>query len=312
MAFFYCGVADLVGTRMQDSSDVIHLMLRGRGPQALVRDAADWAVLSEVAGHMLFWCGGFIHGCRCEGPQIHFALGLARAPIGSVVRHLCGAYAAHLRKRYGWSGGVFKHYIANVLEAELFLDDLVIWLHRPASGATWTADDAYRTPNSMTWITTHRVREMLGGSGLLAYRRRQAEPMAEHLLAALVRAHPVKEHSADAVSANPSWRSTHTSRNVRTIALIVARQNRRSLRGDDVALASSCREQRESVGRRLGDASRRLSGGRSTIIRPNSLDADRTGRILSSAATRTLRAGCLSLRCRSRERRAVQSGRGPA
>jgi lambda repressor-like predicted transcriptional regulator len=183
---------------MLNSSDhIIHLTLRGRHSQALVRDDEDWAALAAAAERMLFWCGGFIHGCRCEGPEMHFALELAQASIGSTVRHLSGAYAGHLRKRYGWPEGIFKHYIGVALDAELYLDELVIWLHRaPHTSANWTADLAYRTPNSMPWITTSRVQEALGGYGIAAYRRRQVEPMAHDIIAALTRGRSLRSLAA--------------------------------------------------------------------------------------------------------------------
>jgi hypothetical protein len=163
------------------SKNCIHLILRGRRAEALVQDEEDWQALSLIAERMLFWCGGWIHGCRCEGNELRFAVETANASIASMVSHVSGAYALHLRRRRRWTGSVFKRYTAIALDAELHLDDLVIWLHRPPqpgkachvrANICWTADAAYRIPNSLRWITTARVLDALGGSSAAAYHRR--------------------------------------------------------------------------------------------------------------------------------------------
>jgi hypothetical protein len=216
---------------MDDTSTYcVHLVLRGCRAEALVQDEADWRALSMIAERMLFWCGGRIHGCRCDGNEMHFAVEPARAPMGSMVSHLSGAYAVHLRRRRGWTGEVFRHYRATPLDAELYLDDLVIWLHRPAKprhpnnpqANCWTADAAYRTRGSLTWITTQRVLEALGGSGLVAYRRRLEQPCAPDM--AILSRPPKRRHDSRADRAN-NEAAPATARdrpNVERIARMVA------------------------------------------------------------------------------------------
>ena len=139
------------------SQEIIHLNLRGRRPHALVQDEEDWHALAVIAKRMLFWCGGSIHGCRCEGREIRFAVEMGHASVGATARHISGAYAVHLRRRRGWTGSIFHRYVAIPIDAELFLDELVLWLHRPPESAKaegagqdacWTADSAYLNPNS--------------------------------------------------------------------------------------------------------------------------------------------------------------------
>jgi hypothetical protein len=172
------------------------LILRGRRAEALVQDEEDWQALSLIAERMLFWCGGWIHGCRCEGNELRFAVETAHSSIAAMVTHVSGAYALHLRRRRGWTGSVFKRYTAMALDAELYLDDLVIWLHRPPqpgnlyhvrANLCWTADAAYRIPNSVRWITTGRVLDALGGSSTAAYHRRLAQPIAPEIIKVLMR-----------------------------------------------------------------------------------------------------------------------------
>jgi transposase-like protein len=180
------------------SLEIIHLILRGRRNQALVLDEEDWHALSVVAKRMLFWCGGSICGCRCEGSEIRLAIHRGYASVGAIAHHISGAYAIHLRRRYGWSGSVFKHYMAMAIaiDGDLFLDDLVIWLHRAhesdeAEGTRarfcWTGDSAYLSPKSLTWITTERVLAALspGGAGRSAYIRRKTQPIAPEIMAIL-------------------------------------------------------------------------------------------------------------------------------
>jgi hypothetical protein len=175
---------------------LVHLVLRGRRPEALVRSDEDWQAVSSIARRMLFWCGGSIHGCRCEGGEMRFALQVGRAPVGSMACHISGAYAIHLRRSRGWTGPVFRHYSAIPVDAELFLDDLVIWLHRPAprAGAApgrtslcWTANFAYLYPNSSNWIETDRVLAALSpsGAGRSVYQRRLMQPVDPQVVAIL-------------------------------------------------------------------------------------------------------------------------------
>jgi len=68
--------------------EVIHLNLRGRQPHPLVRDEEDWRVLSTIAERTLFWCGGSIHACRCEGRDMSFAVEMGDASVGTVAHHI--------------------------------------------------------------------------------------------------------------------------------------------------------------------------------------------------------------------------------
>ena len=170
----------------------LHLVLRGHPGRVLVQEESDWQELAAVAERMLFWCGGAIHGCRCEGDELHFAVELAHAPLAQVVRHLSNGYAGYLRRRYGWAGGIFRRYRAVPVDVALYWDDLVVWLHqpRPCNGRTtacWTADAAYRQPGALPWISTGLVLESLGGTGIVEYRRRLTQPIAQQVVRLLTR-----------------------------------------------------------------------------------------------------------------------------
>jgi hypothetical protein len=176
--------------------EFVHLNLRGRRPHALVLDEEDWQALTDIAKRMLFWCGGSIHGCRCHGSEMRFAIQTGHSSIGAMVRHISGAYAIHLRRRRGWTGSAFNHYIATPIDGDLFLDDLVLWLHRPLQSdkpeetqadTCWTADSAYLIPNSLPWITTGRVLTALspGGAGRAVYRRLKTQPVPPAVVAIL-------------------------------------------------------------------------------------------------------------------------------
>jgi hypothetical protein len=180
------------------SEQWVHLILRGRHPTALVQDEEDWRALEQVARRMLFWCGGSIHGCRCEGNELRFAVQMSHATIGAVARHLSGGYAIHVRGRRGAIGGVFKHYVAFPIDGESFLDDFVIWLHRPGSGAgsadassalCWTGDSAYLSATPASWITTDQVLSALAPaeSARMAYQRRKTQMIDPQILAAFTR-----------------------------------------------------------------------------------------------------------------------------
>lgn len=223
------------------SRDVIHLNLRGWRPHALVQDEEDWHALSAIAERMLFWCGGSIYGCRCEGHEMRFAVEMRHASVGAAARHIAGAYAIHLRQRRGWSGRIFNHYVAIPIDADLFLDELVLWLHRPpecakAEGAgqdaCWTADSAYLKPKSLSWITTDRVLAALspGGAGRSAYIRLKTQPIAPEITATLTGRTVLIGHTArrprqalhDVLSRRASRRREDPAPSIETIARFVA------------------------------------------------------------------------------------------
>ena len=179
---------------------IAQLTLRGRTPRALLQSDDDWQVLGTIATRMLFWCGGQIYGCRCEANEMRFAIQVAHAPIGAMAQHLSAAYAHHLRRQHGWHGRIFKHYVATPLHDEVFLDDLVLWLHRSATRIpreiiptpVFTADDAYLHPHANTWTTTDRVLQSLsiGAPGPAAYRRRKAQQIPPAIIDLLTRRTP--------------------------------------------------------------------------------------------------------------------------
>jgi hypothetical protein len=183
----------------QFAQSLVQLVLRARHTDALMQTDDDWRALGRIATRMLFWCGGAIYACRCEGNEIRFAVQVAHAPVGAMAHHISGAYAIHVRQTLGQRGSIFKHYAAIPLD-EVYLDDFVLWLHRSAAPATtspispasapgprariWTADDAYLTPNSLPWINTDRVLSGLsiGAPGPATYRRRKSEGISPQVI----------------------------------------------------------------------------------------------------------------------------------
>jgi hypothetical protein len=168
------------------SPQIFQLILRGRRPQALIQIDEDWHALGDIVTRMLFWCGGCIHGCRCEADEMRFAVQVAHAPIGAMAQHVSVAYAMRLRRLRGWRGSLFKHYVATPLPDESLLEDLVLWLHRSAGSHVWTGEAAYLAPHSSTWITTDRVRRTSAAPGV-DDRRRNTQGVAPDILDLLSR-----------------------------------------------------------------------------------------------------------------------------
>jgi hypothetical protein len=172
------------------AESLVQLLLRGRRTEPLVQTDDDWRELGLIAARMLFWCGGAIYGCRCEDTEIRFALQVRHAPLGAMAQHISGAYALHLRRMRGPQGGIFKHYAVIPLHDEFFLDELVLWMHRPGAAArVWTADGAYLTPSSLPWVSTARVFSALGGTapGPVRYGRRKSEQISPQVVAPFTR-----------------------------------------------------------------------------------------------------------------------------
>jgi hypothetical protein len=201
---------------------LLQLVIRAHRTDPLIRSEQDWRALGAIASRMLFWCGGAIYGCRCEGSEMRLALQVLRAPIGTIAHQIAGAYAMHLRRTRKIAGSVFEHYRIIPLEDDTFLDDLVFWLHRSrertiVSTALWTAESAYLFPNSLPWIETDRVWRALsvGAPGPAAYRRHKLEGIPAHAIELFTRrpARPSRGHG----------RAMSTSRpNIEHIARIVA------------------------------------------------------------------------------------------
>jgi Bacterial dnaA protein helix-turn-helix len=214
----------------QISKTLVQLILRARHADALVQTDDDWRALGRIAARMLFWCGGAIYACRCEGNEIRFALQVAHAPLGAMAHHISGAYAIHLRQTHRQGGGIFKHYTTIPLHDEIYLEDLVLWLHRPVTHTQiWTADDAYLTPNSLPWINTDRVLKSLsvGAPVPATYRRRKSEGISQEAIERFTR-RPQRarrvdqpdDPTADILTADYGTLTTRPS--VGTIARLVA------------------------------------------------------------------------------------------
>jgi len=209
---------------------LVQLVLRARHTDALMQTDDDWRALGLIAARMLFWCGGAIYACRCEGGEIRFALQVAHAPLGAMAHHISGAYAIHLRQTRDLGGGIFKHYTAIPLHDEVFLDELVLWVHRPVTHArVWTADDAYLTPNSLPWINTGRVLSALsvGAPGPATYRRRKAEGVSPQVIKLFTRrsqrARRADQSNVPTAGIRTADHGTLTTRpSIETIARLVA------------------------------------------------------------------------------------------
>jgi transposase len=235
MGSFCCGASDM----RCPTQEIIHLNLRGRLAQALVQDEEDWHALCAISKRTLFWCGGWIHGCRCEGNELRFAVQSEHASVGALAHHISGSYAIHLRRRRGWTGSMFKHYVAIPIDAEVFLDDLVVWLHRPPgsdkaesarAASCWTGDSAYLGSKSLTWITTGRVLTALSpsGAGRSAYIRRKTQPIDPEIMAILTGRAPrgSRQGSGDALAPRATMRREAPGRsNIEEIVRFVAEYN---------------------------------------------------------------------------------------
>jgi hypothetical protein len=217
-------------TAAQAPRQIVQLTLRGQRLQTLVSTEDDWQAIGQAAERMLFWCGGAILGCRCEGTEIRFAIQLAHAPIGAMAHHISAAYAARMRQRRQWQGSVFKPFLATPPSDDFYLDDLVIWLHRPGYHPLWTADAAYLTPPALPWINPTPVLQALGGDGaaLARYRRRKAEAISPEIITALTR-RPSKPQRAMAQEQHQA-QQLHVQRpNLDTIVRFVAGHCRMSV-----------------------------------------------------------------------------------
>ncbi len=140
---------------------VFHVVLRGCRPEPLVRGEDDWRKLIEGIESMLFWCGGRVLGCRCEGDRLELAIEPARVSLGQMLRYVTVPFALHVNRVSGGSGKVFRPLRVYRLQPA-FRTELVLWLHRPLAGPGWSADAAYREPGSMPWVDPTPVLEELG------------------------------------------------------------------------------------------------------------------------------------------------------
>jgi hypothetical protein len=215
------------------SETLLQLILRATRADPLVQTEADWHALGTIAARMLFWCGGAIYACRCEGNEMRFALQVAHSPVGAMAHHISGAYAIHLRQSRGVAGSMFRHYIALPLSDEIFLDDLVLWLHRPSTSVgsvsstrAWTADDAYLSPNSIPWISTDRVLKAIstGAPWPATYRRRKSQALSSEVIELFTR-RPQRASRDEIISlaSAQSRAATHAQRpSIEVIGKIVA------------------------------------------------------------------------------------------
>jgi hypothetical protein len=218
---------------------LVQLVLRARRSDALIQSDEDWRALGSIAARMLFWYGGAIYACRCEGCEMRFAMQIMHASLGTIAHQITGAYATRLRKTRGVRGTLFKHYIAIPLRDDVFLDDLVFWLHRsgrpagaPGMGVhtqVWTAESTYLKPNSLPWINTNRVLSALsvGAPGPATYRRRKLEEISPRVIEIFTRRAPRARRLSPLGNFATAARATDDAKraarpNIETIARLVA------------------------------------------------------------------------------------------
>jgi hypothetical protein len=217
----------------QPAEVLVQLVLRARHIDTLIQTDEDWRALGLIAARMLFWCGGAIFACRCEGSEMRFALQVLHAPLGTIAHQIAGAYATRLRHERGVTRAIFRHYAVIPLRDEGFLDDLVFWLHRsespteapPAGPApVWTADGAYLVPNSLPWINTDRVLSTLGDGarGLATYRRRKAEPISPQVIEYFTRRPQAARKTKPADGTDRAHNTQNARPNIETIARVAA------------------------------------------------------------------------------------------
>lgn len=195
---------------------LFHVVLRGCRSEALVRDTADWKKLTGSIETMLFWCGGRIFGCRCEGDCFELALQPAKVPLSAMFRYVTVPYALYFNRTRAGNGQVFRPLrVYRVLPA--FRTEFVLWMHRPPTGMGWTADAAYREPHGLSWVDASAVLDELGrGPGA----RRQYRAL---------RARGVDEDLA-LVFASPREIMPHVRAAVRPAVMVCKRRQRALLR----------------------------------------------------------------------------------
>jgi hypothetical protein len=260
---------------MQASRQVVQLILRGQRLQPLVSTEEDWHAIGEAAERMLFWSGGSIFGCRCDGAEIRIVMLLGYAPIGAMAHHITAAYAARMRQRRQWKGRAFKRFLLAPHVDEIYLDDLIFWLHRPSKNLLWTADAAYLTPPALPWIDTTPVFEALRASGPSSalYRRRKADPISPQIIAAMSR-RPRKPKHVKAEEQARAQRVQAQRPNLDAIVRFVARHCRVTIA--DMHSSSRRREVTKAKliatvlsarnGGSVADAARMFGRSRSTLI----------------------------------------------
>jgi hypothetical protein len=218
----------------QYSETLLQLVLRTARADSLVQSDDDWRALGVITARMLFWCGGEIYACRCEGDEMRFAMQVGHSRVGSMAHHISGPYTIHLQQTRGLTGGIFRHYSAVPLRDEIFLDDLVLWLHRSSVTSStnlhaWTADEAYLTPHSIPWISTERVFEALspGAPAAATYRRRKSQVLRpEEIAQFTLRPQRKRQDGATPDALVPSQEEHHASMthrpSIETIGRLVA------------------------------------------------------------------------------------------
>ena len=167
------------------SAALLHVILRSCRPEPLVRDEVDWRKMIESIDSMLFWCGGRVFACRCEADRVELAIEAAQIPLGRMFRYVTVPYALHFNRTRGSTGRVFKR-LRTFRVRDAFRTEFVLWLHRPLSGAGWTADAAYQGTAVLPWVDTRAVLEQLGrGPGALReYRLLRARGVEDELMRA--------------------------------------------------------------------------------------------------------------------------------
>lgn len=148
---------------------LVHVLLRAHDDATLVRDENDWRKMVGSLDQMVFWCGGHVLACRCQGGAMELAIEAEDVSPGNMLRYVTVPYALYFNQTRGRSGRVFNPSLTfRVLPG--FRSELVLWVHRPLRGLGWTANIAYLEPGGLPWVDTRPVLDELG-DGMSARRR---------------------------------------------------------------------------------------------------------------------------------------------
>jgi putative transposase len=160
--------------RLHVSGGLYHAVLRGNHRQAIFAGSDDYLCFEDIVARALERYGATLHAYCWMTNHVHLAIGIADAPLGSVMGIVASRYARAKQRAIPTTGHLFeRRYRARLVDADRYLLALVRYVHlnpvrarmvADPSDYRWSSHRAYLGASCPDWLRIEPVLGRLGSS----------------------------------------------------------------------------------------------------------------------------------------------------
>jgi REP element-mobilizing transposase RayT len=159
-------------TRIDFPGALFHVIARGNQRQAIFRDQTDFSRYEALLQRYHQRHGFRLYAYVLMPTHVHLLVETGRLPLAKSMQGLQQSYTAYFNSRYRLVGHCFHgRYKAILYDQDSYLLTLVRYLHlNPVRAAlvtdprewAWSSHNAYRSPQSCSWVASDRILAQFG------------------------------------------------------------------------------------------------------------------------------------------------------